>query len=67
MSEAGSSAIEVSVDIGQTWVGDLTVDLFAPDGRAVALHSRNGGSKDMTGIQLLQTLVLSMRLNVIFV
>ncbi len=38
--------IEVSVDITHTYIGDLVVELVAPSGTAVVLHSRSGGSAD---------------------
>jgi extracellular elastinolytic metalloproteinase len=37
-------AVEVTVDITHTYVGDLEVRLLAPDGRTVTLHSRAGSS-----------------------
>ncbi|HYR27776.1 MAG TPA: S8 family serine peptidase, partial [Thermoanaerobaculia bacterium] len=36
--------IRIQVDIRHTYIGDLRVDLVAPDGTAVALHSNSGGS-----------------------
>jgi M6 family metalloprotease-like protein len=38
--------IKVNVDITHTYIGDLVVELFSPNGRRAALHSRQGGSKD---------------------
>lgn len=35
---------QVDVDIRHTYVGDLRVDLIAPDGSAYLLHNRTGGS-----------------------
>jgi hypothetical protein len=36
----------VEVHIIHTWIGDLTVDLVAPDGTTYSLHNRTGGSAD---------------------
>ncbi|WP_244444088.1 proprotein convertase P-domain-containing protein [Arenimonas donghaensis] len=36
----------VAVDIRHTWIGDLKVDLVAPDGSTYNLHNRSGGSSD---------------------
>jgi subtilisin-like proprotein convertase family protein len=36
----------VRVDISHTFIGDLRVDLIAPDGTAVTLHNNTGGSAD---------------------
>ncbi|MEX1026619.1 MAG: M36 family metallopeptidase [Candidatus Paceibacterota bacterium] len=38
--------IEVSVDITHTYIGDLNVELTAPSGQRVMLHSRQSGSQD---------------------
>ncbi|MBD8526179.1 proprotein convertase P-domain-containing protein [Pseudomarimonas arenosa] len=40
------SDLEVSVDIVHTYIGDLIVDLVAPDGSVYNLHNRSGGSAD---------------------
>ncbi|MAL02790.1 MAG: peptidase S8 [Arenimonas sp.] len=40
------SNASVSVDIRHTWIGDLRVDLVAPDGSTYNLHNRSGGSAD---------------------
>jgi subtilisin-like proprotein convertase family protein len=37
-------AMEISVDIEHTFVGDLRVELAAPSGRVVVLHDRAGGA-----------------------
>jgi subtilisin-like proprotein convertase family protein/subtilisin family serine protease len=47
ISEAGTIAdLRVRVDIAHTFIGDLRVDLITPDGSAVVLHNRSGGSTD---------------------
>jgi subtilisin-like proprotein convertase family protein len=38
--------LRVQVAITHTYVGDLRVDLIAPDGSAVNLHDHQGGSSD---------------------
>jgi len=38
--------LRVQVDIAHTYIGDLRVDLLAPDGSAVSLHNNTGGSAD---------------------
>jgi subtilisin-like proprotein convertase family protein/subtilisin family serine protease len=38
--------LRVRVDISHTFIGDLRVDLIAPDGSAVSLHNNSGGSTD---------------------
>ncbi|MEV7414239.1 S8 family peptidase [Streptomyces sp. NPDC089919] len=40
------AALSVSVDIKHTYIGDLKVDLVAPDGSVYTLHNRSGGSAD---------------------
>ncbi|GAA0307157.1 serine protease [Streptomyces polychromogenes] len=40
------AALGVSVDIKHTYIGDLKVDLVAPDGTLYNLHNRTGGSAD---------------------
>ncbi|RST06097.1 S8 family peptidase [Streptomyces sp. WAC07149] len=40
------AALNVSVDIKHTYIGDLKVDLVAPDGSVYNLHNRSGGSAD---------------------
>ena len=41
-----STSTSVSVDIKHTYIGDLKVDLLAPDGSVYGLHNRTGGSAD---------------------
>ncbi|MFI1648425.1 S8 family peptidase [Streptomyces avidinii] len=40
------AALTVAVDIKHTYIGDLKVDLVAPDGTVYTLHNRTGGSAD---------------------
>ncbi|MEU3606371.1 M4 family metallopeptidase [Streptomyces sp. NPDC035033] len=40
------SNLSVGVDIVHTYIGDLIVDLVAPDGSVYNLHNRTGGSAD---------------------
>jgi serine protease len=42
----GSSTTPVAVNIVHTYIGDLKVDLVAPDGSVYVLHNRSGGSAD---------------------
>ncbi len=41
-----SSSSTVAVSIVHTYIGDLVVDLVAPDGSVYNLHNRSGGSAD---------------------
>ena len=41
---SGLAETEVDVDITHSYIGDLRVDLIAPDGSAYVLHNRSGGS-----------------------
>jgi len=45
-SGSASSATSVAVDIRHTYIGDLKVDLIAPDGSVYVLHNRSGTSTD---------------------
>ncbi|HEV2778791.1 MAG TPA: S8 family serine peptidase [Actinophytocola sp.] len=45
-SGAGSATATIEVHIQHTWIGDLVVDLIAPDGTVYNLHNRSGGSAD---------------------
>ncbi|MEU1230028.1 M28 family peptidase [Streptomyces sp. NPDC005828] len=40
------STLKVGVDVVHTWIGDLIVDLIAPDGSVYNLSNRAGGSAD---------------------
>jgi aminopeptidase S len=40
------STLKVDVNIVHTYIGDLVVDLVAPDGTVYNLHNRTGGSAD---------------------
>ncbi len=40
------SNLQVAVDIRHTYIGDLIVDLLAPDGSVYNLHNRSGGGTD---------------------
>jgi aminopeptidase S len=40
------AGLQVTVDIRHTYVGDLVVDVVAPDGSAYNVHNRSGGSAD---------------------
>ncbi|WP_109506649.1 M14 family zinc carboxypeptidase [Nocardioides speluncae] len=42
----GSATAKVAVNIQHTYIGDLKVDLIAPDGTVYVLHNRSGGSAD---------------------
>ena len=42
----GLSNTQVAVNIVHTYIGDLKVDLVAPDGSIYVLHNRSGGSAD---------------------
>ncbi len=45
-SGKASTNSSVSVDIKHTYIGDLKVDLVAPDGSVYGIHNRTGGSAD---------------------
>ena len=44
-----ATSVSVSVDIAHPFIGDLTVELVAPDGTARILHGRSGGNADGIG------------------
>ena len=52
-----SGTTQVAVSIAHTYIGDLVVDLVAPDGTVYNLHNRTGGSAD--GIDTTYTVNLS--------
>ncbi|MEO5963180.1 MAG: proprotein convertase P-domain-containing protein [Thermomonas sp.] len=45
-SGTAPSATQVAVNIVHTYIGDLVVDLIAPDGSVYNLSNRSGGSAD---------------------
>jgi subtilisin family serine protease len=38
--------LRIGVDITHTYIGDLQVDIVAPDGTSVSLHDRSGGTQN---------------------
>lgn len=40
------ATLQVNVDIRHTYIGDLVVDVLAPDGSVYNVHNRSGGSTD---------------------
>ena len=47
VSDSGTvTSVSVAVDITHTYIGDLKIDLIAPDGTTRTLHNRSGGSTD---------------------
>ena len=44
-----ATSVSVAVDIAHPYIGDLTVELVAPDGTARTLHDRSGGNADGIG------------------
>ena len=41
-----ATSVSVAIDISHTYIGDLKVDLIAPDGTTKILHNRSGGTTD---------------------
>ena len=41
-----ATSVTVAVDITHTYIGDLKIDLVAPDGTTKMLHNRSGGGTD---------------------
>ncbi len=47
VSNSGNvTSVSVNLNITHTYIGDLKVDLVAPDGTTKTLHNRSGGSSD---------------------
>ena len=47
VSDSGTvTSVSVAVDITHTYIGDLKIDLIAPDGTTRTLHNRSGSSAD---------------------
>ena len=47
MSDSGTAtSVSVAVDVTHTYIGDLKIDLVAPDGTTKTVHSRSGGGTD---------------------
>lgn len=47
LAGAGTAkSIEVEIDLTHTFIGDLSLELSAPDGTDVVLHNRTGGGSD---------------------
>ncbi len=40
------TSVSVAIDVSHTYIGDLKIDLIAPDGTTKILHNRSGGSAD---------------------
>ena len=41
-----ATSVSVAVDVTHTYIGDLKIDLIAPDGTTETVHNRSGGSTD---------------------
>ena len=41
-----ATSVTVAVDVTHTYIGDLKIDLVAPDGTTKTVHSRSGGGTD---------------------
>ena len=47
VSDSGTAtSVSVAVDVTHTYIGDLKIDLVAPDGTTKTVHSRSGGGTD---------------------
>jgi subtilisin-like proprotein convertase family protein len=44
----------VEVNISHSYIGDLRVDLIAPDGSSVPLHSNTGSARDLVRMYTVQ-------------
>ena len=51
-SQGVSRQIKLTVDIEHTFIGDLRVELFSPNGRRALLHGQTGGGTDNLSINL---------------
>ncbi len=40
------TSVSLAVDVSHTYIGDLKIDLIAPDGTIKTVHNRSGGSAD---------------------
>ena len=41
-----ATSVSVAVDVTHTYIGDLKIDLIAPDGTTKTVHNRSGGGND---------------------
>ena len=47
VSDSGTAtSVSVAVNVTHTYIGDLKIDLIAPDGTTKTVHNRSGGSTD---------------------
>ena len=47
VSDSGTAtSVSVAVDVAHTYIGDLKIDLVAPDGTTKTVHNRSGGDTD---------------------
>ena len=40
------TSVSITIDVSHTYIGDLKIDLVAPDGTIKTVHNRSGGSAD---------------------
>ncbi len=45
-SSGTATSVSVEVDITHNYIGDLKIDIIAPDGTSITLHDNSGGSTD---------------------